>query len=86
MSHKHRSKIEKLFEHPVSVNIDVRKLISSLEHYGVSVEMTKHNKTKLYYNGEEITLSLSIGHDMSKDEILKLRHYLEKVDLVPGKL
>jgi len=34
MSQKHKAKIEKLFEHPISGNIDVHRLISALEHYG----------------------------------------------------
>lgn len=86
MSHKHKVKIEKLFEHPISVNIDVKQLISALEHYGCEVEMTKHNKAKISINGEEFSLPLSHGHDLSKDALVSLRHFLEKVGLVPDNL
>jgi len=83
MSHKHKAKIEKLFEHPVSGNIDVKRLISALEHYGVEIEITKHNKARLSLNGKELVMALSHRNDLSKDSIVKLRHYLESVGLTP---
>lgn len=86
MSHKHKAKIEKLFEHPASGNIDEKRLLSAIEHYGVEVDTSKHNKAKLSKNGEEFVLVLSHGNDLSKDAIVSLRHYLEKIDLIPGKL
>jgi hypothetical protein len=64
---KHKTKIEKLFEHPV-------------------VEMTKTNKAKIFLRGEEFVLALAHNHNLSKDSITQLRHFLEKVDLVPEKL
>jgi len=86
MSHRHKVKIEKLFEHPVSVNIDAKKLISALEYYGAEVEMTKHNKAKIFIKGEEFLLPLSHGHDLSKDSVVTLRHFLEKVNFVEENL
>ncbi|NOR58245.1 MAG: hypothetical protein GQ474_06960, partial [Sulfurimonas sp.] len=75
MSHKHKAKIEKLFEHPISGNIDVKRLLSALEHYGVEIEITKHNKARLSLNGKELIMALSHRNDLSKDSISKLRHY-----------
>lgn len=86
MSHKHKAKIEKLFEHPISGNIDAKRLFSALEHYGMSVDVTKHNKAKLTYNDEEFVAVLSHGNDLSKDAIVSLKHFLEKVGLVPDRL
>ncbi|EDZ62185.1 hypothetical protein SMGD1_0090 [Sulfurimonas gotlandica GD1] len=86
MSHKYKSKIEKLFEHPVSGNIDVKRLLSALEHYEVEVEISKHNKAKLLFNNKEFIMALSHSNDLSKDSISKLRHYLEEVGLTPDKL
>ena len=86
MSHKHQVKIEKLFEHPVSGNIDVRRLLSALEHYGAKVDITKHNKAKIVMRDKEYTLSLSHNHTLSKDDASTLKHFLEDIDLVPGKL
>lgn len=86
MSHRHKVKLEKLFEHPVSVNIDVKRLLSALEHYGAEVEITKHNKAKISINGEEFSLSMSHGHDLTKDSIVNLRNFLERVGLTPDNL
>lgn len=86
MSHKHKAKIEKLFEHPVSGNIDVKRLLSALEHYGAKIEITKHNKAKIFFNNSELILALSHRNDLSKDSIVKLRHYLEKVGLTPDSI
>ena len=86
MSHKHKAKIEKIFEHPVSGNVDVKRLISALEHYGVGVEITKHNKARLTFNEAELIMALSHNNDLSKDSIAKLRHYLEEIGLTPDKI
>ena len=86
MSHKHQVKIEKLFEHPISGNIDEKRLLSALEHFGAKIEITKHNKAKIFLKNEEFVLNLSHKNDLSKDSAVKLKHFLEKVDLVPGKM
>ncbi|MCK4974877.1 MAG: hypothetical protein KAR81_06460, partial [Sulfurimonas sp.] len=77
MSHKHKVKLEKLFEHPISGNIDIKRLLSALEHYGATVEITKHNKAKIFLRGEEFILTLSHKNDLSKDFAIKLKHFLE---------
>ena len=86
MSHKHKVKIEKLFEHPLSGNIEIKKLISALEHYGAEVDQTKHGRVKILLKGEEFVLSLTHNSTLSKDSIMSLRHFLEKVGLVPGSI
>lgn len=86
MSQKHKAKIEKLFEHPISGNIDIHRMISALEHYGAKVDMTKKHKAKISLRDEEYVLSLSHTNDLSKDAVTSLRHFLEKVDLVPATL
>lgn len=83
MSHKYKAKIEKLFEHPISGNIDVKRLLSALEHFGIEIEITKHNKAKLSFNDKELIMALSHKNDLSIDSIVKLRHYLEDVGLTP---
>lgn len=86
MSHRHKMKIEKVFEHPISSNIDVKKLISALEHYGVEVEVTKKHKAKLFYDEKEFVLALPHGDHLAKDETIRLRHFLEEVGLTPDTL
>jgi len=86
MSHRHKTKIEKLFEHPTSGNIDANKLLASLEHYGAKVEITKQHRAKIFYNDKEFVLALSHKSNLSKDAILKLRHFLEEVGLTPDNI
>jgi len=83
---KHKAKIEKIFEHPISGNIDVKRLISALEHYGAKVDMNKQHRALIYYDGKEHSLALAHRNELSKDSIVKLRHYLEEVGLTPDKL
>ncbi len=86
MSHKHKVKIEKLFEHPASGNIDVKRLFSALEHYGMEIEITRNNKAKLSIDSRNFTLALSHKNDLSKDSIVKLRNFLEEVGLTPDNI
>lgn len=86
MSQKHKAKIEKLFEHPISGNIDAKRLISALEHYGAEVDVTKQHKAKINFDGHEFSLTLSHRNELSIDAITKLRHFLESVGLIPDKL
>ena len=86
MSHKHKVKVQKLFEHPISGNIDVKRLLSALEHYGAKIDFSKHNKAKITMNNAEFVLAISHTNTLSKDSVVGLRHFLESVDLVPDKL
>ena len=83
---KHKAKISKIFEHPMSGNIDTTKLIHALEHYGAEVDMNKQHRAILHINGKEHSMTLSHRNELSKDAIVKLRHYLEEVGLTPDKL
>jgi hypothetical protein len=84
---KHKAKLEKVFEHPASGNIDYKKLINALEHYGAEVEMTKNHHAKIFLKGEEYIMPLPHKDPvLSKDIIVELRHFLEKVGLTPENL
>lgn len=86
MAHRHKLKIEKVFEHPVSSNIDAKKLLSALEHYGCKVEHTKNNKVKIFFADNEFVLPLPHGDHLQKDSVISLRHFLEEVGLTPDKI
>ena len=83
---KHLKKIEKVFEHPVATNLDTHKLTSALEHFGCNVEHSKTNKIKISYGSNEVGLGFHHSGSLSKDEILKLRHFLEEAGLTPDKI
>lgn len=84
---KHKAKIEKIFEHPISANIDYKKLISALEHYGAKIEMTKKHHVKIFLNEKEYIMPLPHKDtNVSKEIVVELRHFLESVGLTPDKL
>jgi hypothetical protein len=78
--------MRKLFDHPMSGNIDVKKLLQALEYYGAEVGITKHNRAKIFLKNEELILTLSHNNELTKDVASKLKHFLEKVGLTPDKL
>ncbi len=83
---KFKTKIEKVFEHPTSSNIDQKKLLKALEHYGATVEYTKHNKVKIFLNEKEFVMPLSHEGVLLKDTVVELRHFLESAGLSPDNL
>lgn len=83
---KHKAKIEKIFEHPLSGNIDASKVIHALEHYGAEVDVTKEHRALIHYKGKEHSMTLSHRKELSKDAIVKLKHFLEEVGLTPEQL
>ena len=86
MPHRHKAKIEKVFEHPISANIDFKKLLSALEHYGCVIEHTKHNKVKIFYKEKEFILHTPHTDTLPKDSVIELRHFLQEVGLTPNNL
>ncbi len=80
---KHKAKIAKIFEHPLSGNIDSKKVLSALEHFGAKVELNKEHRAIIHLNGKEHSMTLSHRPELSKDAIVKLRHFLEEVGVTP---
>ena len=83
---KHKEKIQKVFDHPTSGNIEFKKLMHALEHYGAQVEISKHNKAKIFFKSEELVIPVPHDHVLSKDMVVEVRHFLEKVGLTPENL
>lgn len=84
MGHKHFTLIQKVFAHPISSNIDLKKLKHTLEHFGAEIS-TANNRVHIVIKGKTLILGLPHhGHELSdKSEVIKLRHYLEEVGLTP---
>ncbi len=83
---RHLQKIKKIFSHPLPANLDVKKSLSAIEHYGVRVEITKNHRAKLFYEDKEGILPLPHGDHFTKDEVVQLRHILEEFGLTPEKI
>ena len=88
MSQKHKVIMQKLFSHPMPTNIQWKKLISALEHYGVQVDVTHANKARLSKEGQETLITLPHrGHEFNdKTELAHLKHFLSTVNLEPSDL
>lgn len=88
MSQKHKQTLQKLFSHPMPTNIQWKKLLSALEHYGVRVEINASNKARLVKDGIETLITLPHhGHEFNdKTEISHTKHFLESVNLSPADL
>ncbi len=86
MPKRHLEKIKKIFSHPIPANLDVKKVISALEHFGVEVQQTKKHTAKLFFENKEAILQLPHSDHFTKDEVVKLRHILEDFGLTPDKL
>jgi hypothetical protein len=80
---KHKAKIAKIFEHPLSGNIDSKKVLSALEHFGAKIDLNKEHRAIIHLNGKEHSMTLSHRPELSKDAIVKLRHFLEEVGVTP---
>ena len=84
---KHKEKIKKIFDHPISGNIDSKKLLHALEHYGAEIDLTKEHHAKIHLNGKMFSMPLPHqGNTLSKDAVVELRHYLTEVGLTPENL
>jgi len=84
---KHKAKIQKVFEHPISTNIDYKKFLKALEHYGAEVEITKEHHAKIHLNGKMFSMPLPHrDHTLSKDTVVEVRHFLEEVGLTPDNI
>ena len=83
---KHRQTLEMIFGHPVSTNIDWKAVEHLFEHLGYEVEITKNHHAKVKAdNGQEVVIILPHhGHTLeSKDEVIKIRHFLEGQGVTP---
>ncbi len=77
--HKLQKKLEKIFSHPLPTNLDWRGVESLLEHLGFTVEHTKKNHIKIKdKEGKELVLIVHNHELNSKEEIIKLKHFLEE--------
>ncbi len=86
MNHKHSKILEKIFQHPISNDIqwtDVMKLLKGLD---AEIEMNKHSgKASIRLNELEIILPKQTHKFISNHkEVIELRHFLEHAGFTPG--
>lgn len=77
--HKLQKKLQKIFSHPIPANLDYKGVENLLVHLGFEAEHTKKNHIKIKDSeGKEITLIVHDNQINNKDEIVKLKHFLEE--------
>jgi hypothetical protein len=83
--HKHQETVEKIFTHPIDMNIDWHRVEHLFEHLGAEVTESSHGNMKVELNGHELAFHRNgkSKQVQSKDEVVELRHFLESVGVTP---
>jgi hypothetical protein len=84
MNHHHRTTLHALFAHPVSANIDPKKVLHVFEELGAEVGNASGNRVKIKFNGHTAAFPHA-QHSLSKDEVVELRKFLEQCGINPEK-
>ncbi len=82
MNHKHRVALHALFTHPVSNNIDLRIVKSTLEDIGAEISHGGHGQLIVKLNGHTHGFHDSHRH-LTKDEVAELRKFLTLAGIDP---
>lgn len=80
LSGSHLHTYEKIFQHPVSRNLEWRELLSLLGHMGqVTEESNGH--LSIMRNGHHLILHRSHSKDLADiEELMTVRHFLQRSD------
>jgi hypothetical protein len=74
-----------IFQHPISHNLDWREVHSMFKHLGEVTEESNGN-IKITRNGQTLVLHRPNTKDVANaDEVMSLRHFLEKSETIPAK-
>jgi hypothetical protein len=83
LSGSHLRTYNTIFQHPVSHNLDWRHVRALFEHLAEVVEQPNGN-LKVTRNGQSLVLHPSRTKDVAEtDEIMALRHFLQRSETVP---
>jgi hypothetical protein len=80
LSSSHQRTFEKIFQHPISHNLEWREVRSLLRDLG-QIEDESNGNLKISRNGQTLIMHPTSTKDISEmDEIMALRHFLERSD------
>lgn len=83
--HNHETTLNQIFAHPINLNLDWKKVQHLLESLGATVEETRHGRFKVELKGNTASFANPHGKDISsKDEVMEIRHFLEKCGVRPS--
>jgi hypothetical protein len=80
LDNRHRDTLRKIFEHPVSHNIDWRAVVSLLEAVG-TVDVRHDGKVAVKIGSEREFLETPAGKDIDEQMVVDLRRMLSKAGL-----
>ncbi len=84
MNHHHRTTLHTLFAHPISANIDFKKVIHLLEDLGAEVANKSGNRIGVKLNGQSASFTHA-QHDLPKEEVVQVRKFLETCGVTAAK-
>ncbi len=84
MNHHHRKTLHALFAHPVSANIDFRKVMHVFEELGAEIENSAGNRVKIKLDNHTAAFTHA-QHSLPKEEVIELRKFLEQCGVTPDK-
>lgn len=82
MNHHHRKVLHALFSHPISANIDFRKVVHLFEDLGAEVENRSGNRVHIKLNGHSAVFAHG-QHDLPKEEVVQIRKFFETCGITP---
>ncbi len=84
MSHKDERILEQLFHHPMNMNLKWMQVVHLFKSLGATVEIVHGGREKVALNGQEETFHIPHGKALgSKDQIVAIRHFLERAGYGP---
>ncbi len=83
LSGSHRRTFDRIFQHPISHNLEWRDVHALLGEWG-DVEKEHNGNLKVTRNGQTLVLHQTSKKDVAEmDEVMALRHFLEKSEAAP---
>ena len=83
LSGAHLRAYEKIFQHPLSHSLTWREVHGLFAHVGQAVEEPNVQLT-VTRNDQTVVLHPSAGKDVDVDELMKIRHFLERTEAAPN--
>ena len=82
LDHQHRITAQKLFGHPLNHTIHWIDVCSLLERFG-DVHETHRGNWAVTVEGETISFGSTRTRDLTEDQVIKVRHFLESCGVTP---
>ena len=84
MNHHHRVTLHALFAHPISANIDFKKVMHVFEELGAEVENRAGNRVHVKLNNQSAIFTHA-QHSLPKEEVVQVKKFLETCGVTPEK-